>query len=39
MIAAEILQGDTPDEYDTRPGTKVHSTDIDVDYSGRTWTY
>ena len=38
MIRAEIAQGDDPIEYDTRPGTKIHSTEIDVDYSGRSWT-
>ena len=39
MINAEIAAGNTPIEYDTRPDSKIMSTVIDVDYSGRTWTY
>lgn len=31
--------GNTPVDYDTRPDSKIMSTEIDVNYSGRTWTY
>lgn len=39
IIAGQFKLGDTPADYDTRPGTKIHSTVIDGEYSGRTWTY
>lgn len=39
MIKANIAAGDTPEGYDSRPGAKVNSTEIDVNYSGRSWTY
>jgi hypothetical protein len=39
MIKVNIAGGDTPEGYDSRPGSKVDSTEIDVDYSGRSWTY
>lgn len=39
MIAAEIKGGNDPAGYDTRPDSKIMSTEIDVDYSGRSWTY
>lgn len=39
MIKVNIAAGDTPEGYDSRPGSKVDSTVIDVDYSGRSWTY
>lgn len=39
MIAVEIKGGNDPAGYDTRPDSKIMSTEIDVDYSGRSWTY
>jgi hypothetical protein len=39
MILTEMTKGDGPADYDTRPGTKIHSTKIDYDFAGRTWTY
>jgi len=39
MIMTEMTKGDGPADYDTRPGTKIHSTKIDYDFAGRTWTY
>jgi hypothetical protein len=39
MIQASIALGDTPEGYDSRSGSKVDSKVIDVDYSGRSWTY
>lgn len=39
MIAAEMAAGNGPADYDTRPDSKIMSEVIDVDYSGRSWTY
>ena len=39
MIKTEMIGGNDPAGYDTRPDSKIMSTTIDVDYSGRSWTY
>lgn len=39
MIKAEMAAGNSPVDYDTRPDSKIMSTEIDFAYSGRTWTY
>jgi hypothetical protein len=39
VIKAEMVAGNSPVDYDTRPDSKIMSTEIDFDYAGRTWTY
>jgi len=39
MIETSIAAGDTPEGYDTRAGSQILSTEIDVNFSGRSWTY
>jgi hypothetical protein len=39
MITENIAAGNNPADYDTRPDSKIMDTTIDVDYSGRSWTY
>jgi len=35
----EYNQGNYPWDYETGPGSKIQSTTIDFDYSGRQWTW
>lgn len=39
LVSGQMQLGNDPIEYDTQPGSKITSTEIDVDYSGRAWTY
>jgi len=38
-ITSQMADGNTPADYDMRPGAKIMSTVIDNDYAGRAWTY
>jgi len=39
MVKLAMKAGGDPAYYDTRPDSKIMSTEIDVEYSGRSWTY
>lgn len=39
MIKIATERGDTPAGYSTTADSKIMSTQIDVDYSGRSWTW
>lgn len=39
VVAAEIAGGNNPADYSTLPGAKILDETIDVEYSGRAWTY
>ena len=39
LVNIEMQAGNTPNYYDTTPNSKIMDTTIDVDYSGRSWTW
>jgi len=39
VVNGLIASGDTPVDYMSNPGSKILSEEIDVTYSGRSWTY
>ena len=39
LISQAINEGNTPADYDTRPGAPITTTKIDEFNAGRPWTY